>query len=101
MKYMLLIYTSEAQWAAQTPSDLQAIMGEYRAFTQSIQASGQMVGGDRLDSTSTATTVRVRDSKTLTIDGPYGVAYSPITGRWSQSTDTDVNYMMTVVREPA
>jgi 2-polyprenyl-6-hydroxyphenyl methylase/3-demethylubiquinone-9 3-methyltransferase len=35
------------------------------------------------------------------VDGPYGVSYSPITGRWSQSTDTDVNYMMTVVRDAA
>ena len=31
--------------------------------------------------------------------GPFGVTYSPLTGRWSQSTDADVNYMMTVTRE--
>lgn len=35
------------------------------------------------------------------VDGPYGVAFDPLSGRWSQSTDTDVNYMMTVVRDPA
>ena len=80
MKYMLLIYTSEAEWATQTASDVQAIMGEYRAFTQSIQASGHMVGGDRLDSTSTATTVRVRDSKTLTTDGPYAETKEQLAG---------------------
>jgi 2-polyprenyl-6-hydroxyphenyl methylase/3-demethylubiquinone-9 3-methyltransferase len=32
------------------------------------------------------------------VDGPFGVAYNPLTGRWSQSADTDVNYMMTVGR---
>jgi len=32
--------------------------------------------------------------------GPYGVSYNPITGRWSQSADADVNYMM-VVTKPA
>ncbi|HEX6859669.1 MAG TPA: bifunctional 2-polyprenyl-6-hydroxyphenol methylase/3-demethylubiquinol 3-O-methyltransferase UbiG [Caulobacteraceae bacterium] len=32
----------------------------------------------------------------FTVLGPFGVAYNPLTGRWSQSADTDVNYMMTV-----
>ncbi|WP_293681079.1 bifunctional 2-polyprenyl-6-hydroxyphenol methylase/3-demethylubiquinol 3-O-methyltransferase UbiG [uncultured Phenylobacterium sp.] len=35
------------------------------------------------------------------VDGPYGVVFNPLTGRWTQSTDTDVNYMMTVVRDAA
>jgi 2-polyprenyl-6-hydroxyphenyl methylase/3-demethylubiquinone-9 3-methyltransferase len=37
-------------------------------------------------------------SEPLTVDGPFGVAYEPISGRWSQSHDCDVNYMMTAVR---
>jgi 2-polyprenyl-6-hydroxyphenyl methylase/3-demethylubiquinone-9 3-methyltransferase len=32
------------------------------------------------------------------VDGPVGVVFSPLSGRWSQSSDTDVNYMMTVKR---
>jgi 2-polyprenyl-6-hydroxyphenyl methylase/3-demethylubiquinone-9 3-methyltransferase len=32
------------------------------------------------------------------VEGPFGVAYNPLTGRWSRSADTDVNYMMTVAR---
>ena len=80
MKYMLLIYTSERQWAAMSPSEHQATMGEYRTFTQSIQASGNMVGGDRLDTVDTATTVRVRDSKTLTTDGPYAETKEQLAG---------------------
>ncbi|HYG28033.1 MAG TPA: bifunctional 2-polyprenyl-6-hydroxyphenol methylase/3-demethylubiquinol 3-O-methyltransferase UbiG [Caulobacteraceae bacterium] len=32
------------------------------------------------------------------VDGPFGVAYNPITGRWSRSSDAHVNYMMTVTR---
>jgi 2-polyprenyl-6-hydroxyphenyl methylase/3-demethylubiquinone-9 3-methyltransferase len=35
------------------------------------------------------------------VEGPFGVTYSPITGRWSQGRDADVNYMMTVVRDAA
>ena len=34
----------------------------------------------------------------VVVDGPYGVVFNPLTGRWTESTDTDVNYMMTVVR---
>ena len=34
----------------------------------------------------------------FTVDGPFGVVYEPISGRWSQSHDCDVNYMMTVAR---
>ncbi|MFC3070844.1 bifunctional 2-polyprenyl-6-hydroxyphenol methylase/3-demethylubiquinol 3-O-methyltransferase UbiG [Phenylobacterium soli] len=35
----------------------------------------------------------------VVVDGPFGVAFEPLTGRWRQSHDVDVNYMMTVVRE--
>jgi hypothetical protein len=44
---------------------------EYGAFTKSIIASGNFKAGDRLRETHTATTVRVRDGKTLTTDGPF------------------------------
>ncbi len=33
--------------------------------------------------------------------GPFGVAYNPLTGRWSRSTDVDINYMMTVTKPAA
>lgn len=32
------------------------------------------------------------------MQGPFGVAYNPLTGRWGRSADTDINYMMTVTR---
>ena len=44
---------------------------EYGTFTQSIIQSGNFKAGDRLQPTTTATTVRVRDGKTLTTDGPF------------------------------
>ncbi len=37
----------------------------------------------------------------LAVDGPYGVVFDPLSGRWSQSHDADVNYMMTVARDAA
>jgi 2-polyprenyl-6-hydroxyphenyl methylase/3-demethylubiquinone-9 3-methyltransferase len=35
----------------------------------------------------------------LVVDGPFGVVFDPLSGRWSQSHDADVNYLMTVARE--
>jgi 2-polyprenyl-6-hydroxyphenyl methylase/3-demethylubiquinone-9 3-methyltransferase len=35
------------------------------------------------------------------VDGPFGVVFNPLSGRWTESSDTDVNYMMTVVRNAA
>jgi len=34
----------------------------------------------------------------VAVDGPYGVVFSPLSGRWRQSADSDVNYMMVVSR---
>lgn len=38
-------------------------------------------------------------SAPVQVDGPYGVVFNPLTGRWSQARDSEVNYMMTVTRE--
>ena len=37
----------------------------------------------------------------VVVDGPYGVVFNPLTGRWTESADTDVHYMMTVARAAA
>ena len=37
-------------------------------------------------------------SEPVEMQGPFGVAYNPLTGRWSRSDDVDINYMMTVTR---
>jgi 2-polyprenyl-6-hydroxyphenyl methylase/3-demethylubiquinone-9 3-methyltransferase len=40
------------------------------------------------------------DGEPYEVDGPFGVTFNPLSGRWSRSPDSDVNYMMTV-RRPA
>ena len=37
----------------------------------------------------------------LAMQGPYGVSYDPLNGRWTRSADSDINYMMTVTRDLA
>jgi hypothetical protein len=71
MRYMLLIYSEEAAWAAMSEEEQGKAFGEYMAFTEDIKANGKHLAGDPLQPIATATTVRVRDGKTLTTDGPF------------------------------
>jgi len=71
MQYLLMIYRNEAEHDKMDAATGQKMMEEYGAFTQSIIQSGNFKAGDRLQPISTATTVRVRDGKTLTTDGPF------------------------------
>ena len=71
MQYLLMIYRNEADLGKMDTAERQKMMGDYGAFTQSIIQSGNFKAADRLQPTSTATTVRVRDGKTLTTDGPF------------------------------
>ena len=71
MKYLCLIYYDETKWASMPKSEIDTVMGEYFAFSEDITKSGQMVAGEALLPTSAATTVRVRNGKTSTTDGPF------------------------------
>jgi hypothetical protein len=71
MQYLLMIYQNEVEYAKNDAATAQKMMSEYQAFTQGIIQSGNFKAGDRLQPTTTATTVRVRDGKTLTTDGPF------------------------------
>ena len=71
MKYLCLIYSDEKQWESMSEADMQAVMGEYFAFTDAIKKSGHYVAGDALKPTTTATSVRVRNGKVSTTDGPF------------------------------
>jgi hypothetical protein len=71
MQYLLLIYSNEGHWAKQSEGERDKMLQEYGDFTKSIAASGHYKGGNELDTTSKATTVRVRDGKRLVTDGPF------------------------------
>jgi hypothetical protein len=71
MQYLLLIYSNEAAIAALDKTAMTTLMADYQEFTKSIIQAGNFKAADRLRPTSTATTVRVRDGKTLRTDGPF------------------------------
>jgi len=71
VEYLLLIYSNEKSWDAMPQAEVGAIYGEYMAFTEDIKKKGNYKGGNPLQPTTTATTVRVQGGKTLTTDGPF------------------------------
>ena len=70
MKYLCLIYADETLWSRLTKAESDQLVAEYRAFTESIRASGHFREGDRLEPVASATTVRVRGGLSAT-DGPF------------------------------
>ena len=71
MKYLCLIYENEKSWETMPPADSEAIMNEYFTFTADLQKNGKLIAGEALQPTQTATTVRVRNGKVSTTDGPF------------------------------
>ncbi|HET7696023.1 MAG TPA: YciI family protein [Vicinamibacterales bacterium] len=71
MKYLCLIYDEEKKLHAMTKGEMDALMREYFAFTDAIVKSGHMLAGNDLQPTQNATTVRVRNGKVMTTDGPF------------------------------
>jgi len=75
MRYVLLIYGDEAAWADMSPEDLEKLGAEevqaYDEYTRWLTDQGYFVAGDPLQSTDQATTVRVRDGRRSTVDGPF------------------------------
>jgi hypothetical protein len=71
MKYLLTIYADEARFGTMTPADSGAMMKAYGEFGSAAQDAGVLLGGEGLQPTATATTVRVRDGETLFTDGPF------------------------------
>jgi hypothetical protein len=71
MRYLCLIYEDEKGFEKMSKEEADAIINEYFAFTEDIKGNGTMLAGEALQPTATATTVRVRNGKTQTTDGPF------------------------------
>lgn len=68
MKYMLLVYAEENAW---TDDERQHCYVESTELTQELNARGQYVAANPLQSVATATSVRVRNGKSVVTDGPF------------------------------
>jgi hypothetical protein len=71
MKYLCLIYDEERTFAAMSKTEIDALMKEYRAFSDGIRQSGHYIAGHQLAPVRSASTVRVRNGKMSATDGPF------------------------------
>jgi hypothetical protein len=71
MRYLALIYADEKEGANATPEQQKQTMDAYMAFGKDAAEAGVTQGGEALEPTATATTVRVRNGEVLTTDGPF------------------------------
>lgn len=79
MKYMLLMYANESK-TPNTPEEHQAAAQAWYGFNQEAQAAGVLLSNNGLCPVTDATTVRVREGKTLTADGPFAETHEQLGG---------------------
>ena len=71
MQYLLMLYSNEANWPKLSKGEMDQMNAAYGAFTEALRKADALRGADRLQPTSTATTVRVVGGKSQVLDGPY------------------------------
>jgi hypothetical protein len=77
-RYMLLVYEEEVDAAEQ--AEREKITPTLVELNRSLREAGLLVGVQRLRSTESATTVRVRDGETEIVDGPFAVTKEVLAG---------------------
>jgi hypothetical protein len=70
-KYAALIYRVEAEWPQQGSPVSRQMNQAWGAFNRDMAEAGVLSSGTGLQPTATATSVRVREGKTLITDGPF------------------------------
>jgi hypothetical protein len=71
MQYILMTYVNEAGWSNLTKSEQEHGVAAYRAYTEALTKAGVLHGSNRLQASSTATTVRIANGKPQVQDGPF------------------------------
>ena len=86
MKYLCTIYDDETQWSDATPEQMAQVMAAYNAFGE--EAGDVIQGGEGLQPTSSATTVRVRDGERVLSDGPFAETKEQLGGFYLLECDS-------------
>ena len=71
MQYILMLHAAEAGWATMTEAQHKQAIGAYYAYTESLKKAGVLKDVNRLQPSSTTTTVRVANGKSQVLNGPY------------------------------
>jgi hypothetical protein len=87
MDYALLIYASEARFGQLSQEQQGKLFADYGQYTKDLMATGKAQPGAALEPSHTATSVRVRDGKTLLSDGPFAETKEQLGGFYIFKSD--------------
>jgi hypothetical protein len=87
MRYLCLIYENEKTYETMSKEQSDSVFAEYGAFTQGIKESGHYIGGNALQPTPSATTLRVRNGKVSATDGPFAETKEQLGGYYLIEVD--------------
>lgn len=71
MQYMLMLYLQESRWPQMTKEEQEQGVAAYGAYTEALRKADVLVGSNRLQPSTAATTVRVENGKSQVLDGPF------------------------------
>ena len=71
MQYVLLLYAEESAWSSLDPEAQGAVMAQHEAATEAMKAQGAYLGGEALELSNSAATLRIRDGEEAVTDGPF------------------------------
>jgi hypothetical protein len=80
MQYLLLIYVNPAEYSKMTEAESQANMNAYFAYDNEVRENGVHIAGEGLYPVTAAKTLRVRNGKALTVDGPFAETHEHLGG---------------------
>ena len=83
MKFLALIYNDESHLRGRDAGGDRRDFQAHGEFSQAAGAAGVLVGGEGLQPTATATTVRVRDGERMLTDGPYAETKEQLGGYYA------------------
>ena len=101
MQYLLLIYEPEANYRDLTPEEMAGMLEPWGVYGDWLKEKGWYVGGHALQPVDSATTVRERDGKTITTDGPFAETKEQLGGYYLIDCPNDQNAIEAASRIPS
>ena len=80
MQYLLMVYVDEGGWPKLTKAEQEQGVAAYMAYAEALTKAGVLKGSNRLQPSSTATTVRMANGKPQVLDGPYADSKEQVGG---------------------
>lgn len=96
MKYICLGYHQESAWHAASEAEITAMMDECFEYDDELRAAGHFTGGEALQMTDTATTIRWDGTKAVVIDGPFAETKEQLGGILILEAD-DLNHAIQIM----